>query len=107
MFFNPRGTARRRAVLNIELLESREAPATLVGNNKVTYQDLDGDNVTVTFSKPILTPANVDAVFKFDTGTVNGSNSAKQQLRRIDLPGLGTAASGVNISTLAVRDKLT
>lgn len=38
-----------------ERLEDRVAPATLIGSNKVTHQDVDGDIVTVTLLKPLLT----------------------------------------------------
>jgi hypothetical protein len=51
----------------------------------VTYQDADGD--TVTFTKPFLTDANAINVFTFDTGTVDGSNATKQQLRSLNLTG--------------------
>jgi len=39
----------------LQTLESREPPATLVNPTTVTYRDTDGDNVTVQFSKPVLT----------------------------------------------------
>jgi hypothetical protein len=69
----------------------------------VTYQDVDGDSVTVKFTKPLLTAANVNSVFTFDAGNVNGDNGAKQQLRRIDLTVLGTASNGTGISAIAQR----
>ncbi|WP_020474342.1 hypothetical protein [Zavarzinella formosa] len=47
----------------------------------ITYQDIDGDDIKVSFSKPILNTANVNTVFAFDTG----SNTSKQQLQTIDL----------------------
>jgi hypothetical protein len=101
-----RHQSRRRPVLGVEPLERRDAPATLVSGNKVTYQDCDGDTVIVTFSKAILTPANVNAVFNFDAGTVDGSNSIKQQLRKIDLTSLEATAKGVAITTAAARSAL-
>lgn len=93
---------RRRSPHFVETLEQRTLLATLVGATKVTYQDTDGDDVTVTFNKSILTPSNVNAIFSFDVGTVNGSNATKQQLRSINLTGVAGAA-GSAITTNAVR----
>ncbi len=90
----------RAVPLRLECLEGRDAPATLVGGNKVTYQDVDGDNVSVTFSKPILSAGNVDSVF--GAGFVNGNNNTKQQLQKIDLTGIG-AAAGTTITLTATR----
>src|SRR5262249_24654511 len=53
----------RRARLAVESLEHREVPATLVSPTTLTYQDLDGDSVAVTLSKPLLKAGNVNAVF--------------------------------------------
>jgi hypothetical protein len=92
-----------RSALRLVQLETRDAPATLVGANKVTYQDVDGDNVTVTLSKPVLTAANVNSVFNFDAGTVNGSNATNQQLEGIDLVPLGQSATGLGIAMSAMR----
>ncbi len=78
---------RRRSARPVETLESRVLLATLVSANKLTYQDADGDDVEVAFSKPILTPANVNTIFTFNSGTVNGSNATKQQLLKINLVG--------------------
>ncbi len=77
-----------QARLFLEGLEARRTPATLVGPKTVTFQDLAGDNVTVAFSRPVLTASNADSVFKFDTGSVNSDNTVKQQLQEIDLTGL-------------------
>jgi hypothetical protein len=42
--------------MSIELLENRIAPAALFLNSKsASFSDSDGDLVTVSFSKPILT----------------------------------------------------
>ena len=95
--------ARYRSVLRLEPLESREVPATLVSPTTVTYQDVDGDNVTVLLSQPKLTAANVNTLFTFDVSSVNGSNTTKQQLRTIDLSSLGVAATGMAVTTTAVR----
>ena len=46
--------------LMVQQLESRTTPATLVSSSTVTYQDLDGDNAVVVFSKPLLTAANAE-----------------------------------------------
>jgi hypothetical protein len=92
----------RRSFLNLEALETRDAPATLVSPTKLTYQDVDGDNVTVLFSKPLLNAGNADSVFSFSVDKVSGDNSIKQQLRAIDLTILGAAANGVSITTTAV-----
>lgn len=75
--------------LRIDPLESRDAPATLVNASQVEYQDVDGDIVTVKFSKPVLTTANVDSVFQFDTGLVDGDNTVRQQLQTLDMTSLG------------------
>src|SRR5262245_39577625 len=96
---------RRRCFLvpKVEQLETRDAPATLIGATKVTYQDIDGDNVSVVFSKPILTSVTVaNSIFTFGLGNVNGSNALKQRLLEINLNGL-TAAAGTAITTAAVR----
>src|SRR5262249_54766546 len=89
-------------------LETRATPATLLGANKVTYQDLDGDNVIVAFSKSFLTAANVNNVFKFSSGAgaVNGSNSAKEQLQRIDLTVIGAPAIGTGVTMAATVSKV-
>ena len=98
---------RNRLILGLEMLETRATPATLVSPTKLTYQDIDGDNVTVSFSKPILNDANANNVFTFDSGTVDGSNAIKQQLQRIDLTVIGAAAIGTNISVVAARSAIT
>src|SRR6266568_748094 len=100
-------TRKKRSVLQLEALELREAPATLVSPSKLTYQDIDGDNVAVTLSKPILNPGNVNSVFLFDAGSANGDNTLKQQLRTIDLTGLGVTAAGASITTSAVASATT
>lgn len=97
-----RKSTRRRTGRSVEALESRTLLATLVSANKLTYQDADGDNVEVAFSKPILTAGNVNAIFTFNTSNVNGSNAIKQQLRTINLTGVAGAA-GTTIITKAVR----
>ena len=83
----------------IELLESRIAPATLLpGGKAVTFTDTDGDLVTVKFSQPILTAANVDTLFKFDTPF---ATSGPQHLNFLDLVSLPTSANGLNLTVTA------
>ena len=94
--------ARRSRVSLSDHLEPRTLLATLVSATKLTYQDKDGDNVDVTFGKSILTAGNVNTIFAFDTGTVDGSNATKQQLKTINLVGVAGAA-GTTITTKAVH----
>src|SRR5262249_59272845 len=98
---------RRPTRLALESLEGREVPATLVSPTTVTYQDIDGDNVAVTLSKPLLKAGNVNTVFTFNTDGVFGNNLAKQQLWKIDLTGLGSAAAGTAITVTATRSLVT
>ena len=93
---------RLTASPTIEPLEARIAPATLVNPTTVTFQDKNGDAVTVTISTPLFTTASVAKVFTFDTGSVNGDNSAEQQLELLNITKLGHAASGMDISITAV-----
>ncbi len=103
-------THRRRskslawASQGMETLEGRRMPATLIGTTTVKYQDADGDDVTVTLSKPVLTTANADTIFKFNTGNVNGTTNTKQQLLTIDLTSVAAGATVTNITTSAVRN---
>ncbi|HJZ89638.1 MAG TPA: hypothetical protein VKE40_02125 [Gemmataceae bacterium] len=97
----------RRARLAVESLEHREVPATLVSPTTLTYQDLDGDSVAVTLSKPLLKAGNVNAVFTFNAGGILGNNITKQQLWAINPIGLGTAATGTTITVTATRSLVT
>src|SRR5262249_60010669 len=74
------------------------APATLVDPMTLTYQDTDGDDVAVRFSRPLLDAANVDSLFSFDTGPISG-NATPQQLQTIDLTGV--AAQGISLAVTA------
>ena len=89
---------RSRAVpaLGVEPLESRRPLATLVDGFTVRYQDRDGDTVLVSLSRPLLTAANANAVFGFDTGGVDGS-AGRQHLQDIRLTALGAATRGVDV----------
>lgn len=97
MFRNP------SIALRLQELERRDAPATLIGANKVTYLDVDGDNVTVVLSKPVLTGANVATVFTFDTPF---ATVGPQQLQEINLTSIEGAA-GTTITTVAKRNAVT
>lgn len=103
-FLTNRGK-RRQTQRPVESLETRTLLASLVSSKQVSYQDIDGDNVTVTFSKSILTVANVNSIFTFNTGTVDGSNATKQQLQSINLTGVAGAAL-TSITTAAVRSSV-
>lgn len=73
--------------MSIELLENRIAPAALFLNSKsASFSDSDGDLVTVSFSKPILTQANLASVLS------DGPTPA------IDLTGLGKDAKGLSLA---------
>ncbi|MEA3186514.1 MAG: hypothetical protein QOD99_344 [Chthoniobacter sp.] len=89
----------------IEHLEVRIAPATLLNPTTVTFQDVDGDDVTVKLSKPLFTDAAAtDGILHFTTGTVNGDNSAAQQLERIDVSAVPAATTaGLKITVSAKR----
>src|SRR5437870_5046298 len=50
----------------LEPLEMRIAPAMLINPMTVSYQDKDGDVVTVKATKAIFTQANLDTILKFD-----------------------------------------
>jgi hypothetical protein len=87
--------------VSIEALEDRIAPASLLPGGKiVTFTDQDGDDVTVKFSKPILTNANVGSIFKFDNGF---GDTGPQFLKSLALSGLGPEANGVNVTITAHR----
>ena len=94
----------RTTRLNVEPLEDRAVPATLVSPTTLTYQDFDGDNVTVRFSLPVLNAGNVNSIFMFSSGAgaVNGSNATKEGLLKINLMGV-TGAAGTSVTTTAVR----
>lgn len=93
----------RKVVSSIEGLEGRIAPATLVSPAMVTYTDVDGDLVTVKFSKNLLTSlATANGVFDFNTGSVqSGADATAQQLWLLDLSSFGAAATGLSISISA------
>ena len=81
-----------------QVLEQRQLMATLLSSSAVSFQDVDGDQVTVNFSGRFLTAGNVNSIFQFDTGSVDGSNAARQQLRSLNL-GAVPAAARTSITT--------
>lgn len=99
-----RRSTKRRVPLDLtQTLETRVLPATFVNPTTMTYTDVDGDDVSVTFSNPILTASNVNSVFQFNRGSVNGNNVFPQQLQKISLTGIARAA-GTSITTVATRN---
>ncbi len=101
---------------SFEPLEGRIAPAILLNPFTVQFRDVDGDLVTVKFSKPLFgastgLDAQLDRVFKFDTGNVraSGNTDTAQTLQTLDLTGLTTSvfaqasspANGVSITITA------
>lgn len=79
---------------SIEHLESRIAPASLTGR-VLSYTDIDGDKVTVAFTKGTLSEAN----FTFDNAF---GSTGPQQLQRIDISGLADV-EGSNLTVKVVR----
>lgn len=81
-----------RIVAAIEILEARIAPAAVfVSPTTATYDDADGDHVTVKFTKPILTPGvggNVNSVL-----TENGAG-----LFVLNLTGLAATGTGISVT---------
>ncbi|MFN9249111.1 MAG: hypothetical protein ACK6DS_18780, partial [Planctomycetota bacterium] len=86
-----------------QLLENRQLMATLLSSSAVSFQDIDGDQVTVNFSGRFLTAGNVNSIFQFDTGSVSGSNAARQQLRSLNLGSVPSAARTSITTTVTPR----
>jgi hypothetical protein len=101
-------TCARKASLCVDQLESRYAPARLLGPTQLAYQDKDGDTVTVTFTKPVLNFGDPNTIFTFDSGAgaVNGSTAVREQLRRINLTSVPVASIGVGITVNAIRSPI-
>lgn len=110
----------RREIVGIEPLEGRIAPATLIDASTISFTDLDGDHVTVHFSKPLFNQATaeqralmLEAVFSFETHGTGGAMVASafdsdgpQQLKLLDLSkfnlqGPKSVAGGISISIIA------
>jgi hypothetical protein len=103
---------------SIEPLEGRIAPASLVDARTIQFTDLDGDVVTVAFSKDLFdaTPdlAKLNQIFKFSDGTAASLFEATgpQQLQLIDLTKVGvdsvgsgfvSKAEGVSVTVAAIK----
>ena len=88
----------------IELLEARIAPAILLtisaDHKTATWVDVDGDQVTLKASKPVLNPE--DFTFLADQGGDLGA-----QLAHLDLRDIGDAGKGVNLTFTAKRNHTT
>lgn len=94
-----------RPRLRLDPLESRRAPATLAADGKsVTFQDIDGDTATVSFSRPVPAAVAIDTVLIFNNGFRPGDNGTPQLLQRIDLTGLADGMSVSVKSTGTVAD---
>ncbi len=82
----------------LEPLEERIAPAVLVNASTVAFQDADGDNVTVKFSKKILTSQEVvDDVFSFTPGDTGGETLDGLDLSQLSLTPAQLNRLGVTI----------
>jgi hypothetical protein len=102
----PRGGKRHTPATEgaeYQLLENRQLMATLLSSSAVSFQDIDGDQVTVNFSGRFLTAGNVNSIFQFDTGSVSGSNAARQQLRSLNLGSVPSAARTSITTTVTPR----
>lgn len=100
---------------DIEPLEARIAPASLIDARTIAFTDIDGDEVKIVFSKDVfvgtetaqLTKAN--EVFKFSTGDVAHEVATQQQLQLIDFTKFPTSAAtgssmnGVGMTIIATQ----
>ncbi len=91
----PKERPKKPVHSSFEPLEGRIAPAILLNPSTVQYRDVDGDLVTVRFSKAIFVEgtglnAQLDRVFKFDTRNVraDGNTDSAQVLQTLDLTGV-------------------
>ncbi len=114
----PAGPRASRRPPGIEPLEGRIAPAALVSPNSISFTDLDGDLVTVTFSKALFDLAkstaenSLNSIFKFSDGTAPSTfdETGPQQLQLIDItavpsvlnPGPTSLAAKTDITVIAV-----
>jgi hypothetical protein len=90
----PSRTMRSNTTLSVEPLEGRRLLATLVSPKIVTYRDVDGDDVTVTFSRGVLSPARVASIVEFN----NAFPTSGQQLRRLRFDLIGLDGVGVTVT---------
>ncbi len=106
----PVRTRPAKVMPSLEPLEGRIAPATVINATTVIFSDVDGDIVTVKFSKPLFDAATdvgklgaANAVLKFSTGTVDTvaktftPSATGQQLQLIDLTA-GRIVNNVNVA---------
>src|SRR5262245_29560847 len=98
-------TSHRRAQIqsSIELLETRIAPAQLLSPFTFSYTDVDGDNVVVKFTKPILTEANFDSRILLSNGGLAGTGA--QSLSTLELAMLGAEFNGLGINIKSTPTK--
>src|SRR5262249_15419697 len=87
-----RRPVRRLALLSVEELEPRRAPAVLVNAHTVTFTDVDGDMATVKTSQGTLSPAP----FTF------AARGLGEQLQRLDL-NTQPAFAGAKLTITAKR----
>lgn len=88
-----RKVAKESKIRGIEALEGRIAPASLIDASTIQYKDLDGDIVTIKFSKALFTLTGsidqiiannrLDEIFKFSEGTF--ASDVPQDLKLMDL----------------------
>ena len=89
-----------KTALPIEILESRIGPASLSGN-VLTYTDLDGDLVTITFSPSAqLTPE----AFSFDTAFDTAGPQQLQEVNLATVPGAGGMSIAMKVMTAGAGD---
>lgn len=109
----PAPAPKELKIRSIEPLEGRVAPATLINPQTISFTDLDGDKVTVHFSKAFLTTSNVGEIFKFSDGTTSSAfnENEPQQLQLIDLNRVPvnldtfiSRADGVSFTVIAEKD---
>src|SRR5688572_2820753 len=109
-----KAVSQARVAPAAEPLERRIAPASLINPSTLVYTELDGDTVTITFSKPLfdLPPATLntklDDVFKFSAGDAHSGTETPQQLQLIDLTkapvvDFKNAAAGISFTIAATK----
>ncbi|HEX4083265.1 MAG TPA: hypothetical protein VHY22_00030, partial [Chthoniobacteraceae bacterium] len=86
----------------IETLEARIAPATIINPYTVTFQDTDGDTAVIHISAPLFknpTAAGKILIFTTNDGSTEsfGGNTVGESLSEINLLG-NHAAQDMNIS---------
>ena len=72
-----------------------DGEAVYVNTKTAAYTEPDGDRITITFTQPILTPANIDSIFKT---AIVGTGYTLQKLDLTAVP--GAAGTGLTISAL-------